>query len=150
MWSTPAQSLRKSGTLDKRIDKRMAIKPTDTTWQGLLNDTSWRSLSGPATGHNSARLDQAEIRQVRQIVSMLFGADSRIFIRERVSGDAAGTVHIMVQCIRPMPDRLSAQLALIDRLQVPMEGRRTRVLLVDPSFELTEEHKRFRFVAMEY
>jgi hypothetical protein len=24
------------------------------------------------------------------------------------------------------------------------------VLLVDPSFELTEEHKRFRFVAMEY
>jgi hypothetical protein len=49
-----------------------------------------------------------------------------------------------------MPDRLIAQLALIDRLQVPMEGRRTRVLLVDPSFELTEEHKRFRFVAMEY
>jgi hypothetical protein len=146
MWSTPAQSLRKSGTLDKR----MATKPTDTTWQGLLNDTSWRSLSGPVTRHNLARLDQAEIRQVRQIVSMLFGPDSRIFIREKASGNAAGTVHIMVQCIRPMPDRLIAQLALIDRLQVPMEGRRTRVLLVDPSFELTEEHKRFRFVAMEY
>ena len=146
MWSTATQTFQKSGI----SDKRMATKPTDTTWQGLLNDTSWRSLSGPATGHNSARLDQSEIRQVRQIVSMLFGADSRIFIRERVSGDAAGTVHIMVQCIRPMPDRLTAQLALIDRLQVPMEGRRTRVLLVDPSFELTEEHKRFRFVAMEY
>jgi len=146
MWSTPAQSFRKSGI----SDNRMVTKPTDTTWLGLLNDPNWRSLSGLPSGYSSPRLGQAEIRQVRQIVSMLFGSDARIFIRERVSGEGAGTIHIMVQCIRPMPDRLSAQKALIDRLQVPLEGRRTRVLLVDPSFELTEEHKRFRFVAMEY
>jgi hypothetical protein len=146
MWSAPPQSFRKSGI----SDNRMVTKPTDTTWLGLLNDPNWRSLSGLPSGYSSPRLGQAEIRQVRQIVSMLFGSDARIFIRERISGEGAGTIHIMVQCIRPMPDRLSAQRALIDRLQVPLEGRRTRVLLVDPSFELTEEHKRFRFVAMEY
>ena len=128
----------------------MVTKPTDTTWQGLLNDTNWRSLSGPPTGYSSPRLGQAEIRQVRQIVSMLFGADARIFIRERTSGEGAGTIHIMVEGVRVLPDRLSAQTALIERLQVPLEGRRTRVLLIDPSFTLTEEHKRFRFVAMEY
>jgi hypothetical protein len=61
-----------------------------------------------------------------------------------------GTVHIMVECARMLPDRLSAQASLIERLQDPLAGRRTRVLLIDPSFTLTEEHKRFRFVAMEY
>ena len=128
----------------------MVTKPTDTTWQGLLNDTNWRSLSGPPTGYSSPRLGQDEIRQVRRIVSMLFGSDARIFIRERASGEGAGTAHIMVECIRVLPDRLSAQKSLIERLQVPLDGRRTRVLLIDPSFTLTEEHKRFRFVAMEY
>jgi|NOAtaT_5_FD_contig_31_1933579_length_596_multi_4_in_0_out_0_1 hypothetical protein len=146
MWSTRTQTLRSTGS----PENRMVTKPTDTTWQGLLNDTSWRSLSGPPAGSNSARLGQAEIRQVRQIVSFLFGPDSRIFIREKTSGEGAGTVHIMVQCVRVLPDRLSAQKALIERLQDPLEGRRTRVLLIDPSFTLTEEHKRFRFVAMEY
>lgn len=146
MWSTPAQTFRETGI----SDNRMVTKPTDTTWQGLLNDTNWRSLSGPPTGYTAPRLGQAEIRQVRQIVSMLFGADARIFIRERTSGEGAGTVHIMVQCIRILPDRLSAQQSLSERLQAPLEGRRTRVLLIDPSFALTEEHKRFRFVAMEY
>jgi hypothetical protein len=56
----------------------------------------------------------------------------------------------MVECARTLPDRLSAQASLIERLQDPLAGRRTRVLLIDPSFTLTEEHKRFRFVAMEY
>lgn len=146
MWSTPTQTFRATGT----PDNRMVTKPTDTTWQGLLNDTSWRALSGSPSGSNIARLEQSEIRQVRQIVSMLFGPDARIFVRERTSGEGAGTVHIMVECIRVLPDRLSAQAGLIQRLQDPLAGRRTRVLLIDPSFTLTEEHKRFRFVAMEY
>ena len=81
---------------------------------------------------------------------MLLGSDSRIFIRERISGEGAGTVHIMVQCLRNMPDRPLAQKALVERLQAPLEGIRTRVLLIDPSFTMTEEHKRFRLVAMEY
>jgi hypothetical protein len=128
----------------------MVTKPTDTTWQGLLNDTSWRSLSGPPAGQNVSRLSQPEIRQVRQIVSMLFGQDARIFIRERTGGTGDGAVHIMVECARVLPERLSAQAALIERLQDPLMGRRTRVLLIDPSFTLTEEQRRFRFVAMEY
>ena len=131
-------------------DKRMVTKATDTTWLGLMNDPNWRSLSGLPAGYNSPRLGQAEIRQVRQIVSMLFGTDSRIFIRERVSGEGAGTIHIMVQCIRTLPDRLAAQKALLERLQAPLEGLRTRVLLIDPSFVLTEDHRRFRLVSMEY
>jgi hypothetical protein len=81
---------------------------------------------------------------------MLFGSDSRIFIRERVSGEGAGTIHFMVQCIRTLPDRLAAQKALLERLQAPLEGLRTRVLLIDPSFVLTEDHRRFRLVSMEY
>ena len=146
MWSTRTQTLRSTGF----PENRMVTKPTDTTWQGLLNDTSWRSLSGPSPGPVSARLAQNEIRQIRQIVSRLLGPDARIFIREKTSGEGAGTVHIMVECVRVLPDRLSAQKALIERLQETIEGRRTRVLLIDPSFTLTEEHKRFRFVAMEY
>jgi hypothetical protein len=146
MWSTPTQSFRSTGLQDNS----MVTKPTDTTWQGLLNDTSWRALSGPPVGSNTARLGQNEIRQVRQIVSRLFGPDARVFIRERTSGEGMGTLHIMVECARVLPDRLSAQTSLIERLQDVFEGRRTRVLLTDPSFTLTEEHKRFRFVAMEY
>ena len=146
MWSTPTQTFRATGT----PDNRMVTKPTDTTWQGLLNDTSWRALSGPPAGSNTARLSQPEIREVRQIVTRLFGPDSRIFIRERTTGEGAGTLHIMVECPRVLPDRLSAQAALIERLQDVFEGRRTRVLLIDRSFTLTEEHKRFRFVAVEY
>ena len=146
MWPTPTKAFRKASV----PDNRMVTKPTDTTWQGLLSDTSWRSLSGPPAGPNSARLGQAEIRQARQIVSLLFGPDSRIFIREKTSGEGAGTVHVMVQCVRVLPDRLSGQTKLIELLQDPFAGRRTRVLLIDPSFTLTEEHKRFRFVAMEY
>lgn len=128
----------------------MVTNPTDTTWLGLMNDPNWRSLSGLPSGYSSPRLGQAEIRQIRQIVSMLFGSDSRIFIRERLSGEGAGTIHIMVQCPRTFPDRLVAQKALLDRLQAPLQGLRTRVLLVDPSFELTEQHKRFRMVSVEY
>jgi hypothetical protein len=146
MWSTPTQTFRPTGV----SDNRMVTKPTDTTWQGLLNDTSWRAVSGPSAGQNASRLSQPEIRQVRLIVSMLFGQDARIFVRERTGGTGDGTVHIMVECIRKLPDRLSAQTSLIERLQDPLAGRRTRVLLIDPSFTLTEEHKRFRFVAMEY
>jgi hypothetical protein len=146
MWSMPTQTFRTAGI----SDSRMVTKPTDTTFQGLLNDTSWRALSGPPAGPNAPRLGQSEIRQARQIVSLLFGPDSRIFIREKTSGEGAGTVHVMVQCVRVLPDRLSAQTTLIERLQDPFAGRRTRVLLIDPSFVLTEEHKRFRFVAMEY
>jgi hypothetical protein len=81
---------------------------------------------------------------------MLFGPDSRIFIRERTVGTGDGTVHITVGCARKLPDRLSAQASLIERLQDPLAGCRTRVLLIDPTFTLTEEHKRVRFVAMEY
>lgn len=150
MWSTTAHTSPTTGSLGNR----MVTKPTDTTWQGLLNDTSWRSLSGPSAGSSSSRLGQPEIRQLRQIVTRLFGPDSRVFIRERPNsgGDGAtqATVHLMVECIRTLPDRLSAQATLIERLQDSLEGRRIRVLLIDPSFALTEEHKRFRFVAMEY
>ena len=146
MWSTPARTSHTTAT----PGNRMVTKPTDTTWQGLLNDTSWRALSGPPAGPNSPRLGQAEIRQIRQIVSMLFGQDARIFIREKTGGTGDGTVHLMVECVRVLPERLSAQAGLIERLQDPLAGRRTRVLLIDPSFTLTEEQKRFRFVAMEY
>jgi hypothetical protein len=128
----------------------MVTKPTDNSSHGLLNDSAWRSLAGPLPGPNAARLGQNEIRQVRQIVSRLFGPDARIFIREKTSGDGAGTVHLMAECVRVLPDRLSAQAALIERLQDALEGRRARVLVIDRSFTLTEEHKRFRFLAMEY
>jgi hypothetical protein len=146
MWFTPTQTFRTADV----SDSRMVTKPTDTTFQGLLNDTSWRALSGPPPGPNAPRLGQSEIRQVRQIASLMFGPDSRIFIREKTGGTGDGTVHIMVECARKLPDRLPAQASLIERLQDPLAGRRTRVLLIDPTFTLTEDQKRFRFVAMEY
>lgn len=133
---------------------RMVTTPTETTWQGLFKDSSWRGLSGPAADSKASRLGAADISQVRQIVSLLFGADARVFVREKPAtgkdGSVISVVHLMVECARVLPERLSAQTSLIERLQKPLAGRRTRVLLVDPSFTLTEEHKRFRFVAMEY
>ena len=83
-------------------------------------------------------------------MSRLFGADARIFIREKTSGEGAGTVQIMVESIRVLPDRLAAQVTLAERLQDTLAGHRTRVMIIDPKFTLTDEHKRFRFVAMEY
>ncbi|MEI6028628.1 MAG: hypothetical protein WCT47_18260 [Betaproteobacteria bacterium] len=124
-------------------------KPTDSKGQGSLPDV-WQTLAGPLAGGSSRRLGQAEIRQVRQIVSALFGPDARIFIREKTSGEDAGTVHIMVMCARALHDRHVARTALIERFRDPLEGRRSRVLLLDPTVTPTEEHKRFRFAAMEY
>ena len=150
MWSTPVRTFRTSGS----SYNGMVSKLTDTTLQGLLNDAQWRSLSGPLSASGSVRLSQTEIRQVREIVTRLFGSDSRVFIRERIStaidGSTTAMVHIMVECARVLPERLSAQSSLIERLQDRLGGRRTRVLLIDPSFTPTQEYKRFRFVAMEY
>lgn len=132
----------------------MFSKPTDTTLKSLLNNARWRSPSGPLSASGSVRLGQTEIRQVREIVTRLFGSDSRVFIRERattgIDGSTIAIVHIMVECARVLPERLSAQSSLIQRLQDRLGGRRTRVLLIDPSFTPTQEYKRFRFVAMEY
>lgn len=128
------------------MDKR----PTETGWQTALQDTQWKTLAAQLSGPSTNRLTESEVAQIRQIVSFLLGADSRIFIRERPSASGAPTTHIMVESPRVLSEKLVTQAALIDRLRRPLEGRRVRVLLIDPQFTLTEEHKRFRFVAREY
>jgi hypothetical protein len=128
------------------MDKR----PTETGWQTALQDTQWKALAAQLSGPSTNRLTESEVAQIRQIVSFLLGSDSRIFIRERPSATGVPTTHIMVESLRVLSEKLVTQAALIDRLRRPLERHRVRVLLIDPQFTLTEEHKRFRFVAREY
>jgi hypothetical protein len=134
------------GGLEYLMNKR----PTETVWQTALQDTQWKALAAELSGPSTNRLTESEVAQIRQIVSFLLGSDSRIFIRERPSATGVPTTHIMVETLRVLSEKLVTQAALIDRLRRPLERHRVRVLLIDPQFTLTEEHKRFRFVAREY
>jgi hypothetical protein len=134
------------GGLEYLMDKR----PTETGWQTALQDTQWEALAAQLAGPRTNRLTESEVAQIRQIVSFLLGSDSWIFIRERPSSSGPPTTHIMVESPRVLSEKLVTQAALIDRLRRPLERHRVRVLLIDPQFTLTEEHKRFRFVAREY
>jgi hypothetical protein len=124
--------------------------PADTSWKTALQDTQWKTLAAELSGPTTNRLTEFEVAQIRQIVSFLLGADSRIFIRERPSASGGPTTHIMVESPRKLAEKFVTQAALIDRLRRPLERHRIKVLLIDPEFTLTEEHKRFRFVAREY
>jgi hypothetical protein len=150
MWP---MSVQKSHAFDFP-NNQMVSKPTDTTLRVQLNEARWRSLLGPLSASVSIRLSHTEVRHVREIATRLFGPDSRVFIWEKQSAGADGsmitTVRILVECARLLQDRLSAESSLMERLQDRLGGRRTRVLLIDPSFTPTQEYKRFRFVAMEY
>lgn len=128
----------------------MDERPTETGWHTALQDSQWKALAIQLSGPSTNRLTESEVARIRQIVSFLLGADSRIFIRERPSSSGPPTTHIMVESPRVLSERLVTQAALIDRLRRPLERHRVRVLVIDPQFTLTEEHKRFRFVAREY
>jgi hypothetical protein len=120
--------------------------PADTTWQNALKDSQWQRFAGPGTN----RMTQAEVAQIRQIATNLFGEASRVYMREMPAEGGGSSTHIMVETRRVLSDRLATQKTLSDRLREALERHKIKVLLIDPNFPLTEEHKRFRFSAREF
>ena len=55
-----------------------------------------------------------------------------------------------MQSMRVLEDKLAAKTLLRERLAEPLRGLKTQITLIDPDFRLTDEHKRFRYVAVEF
>jgi hypothetical protein len=120
--------------------------PADTTWQNALKDSQWQRFAGSSTN----RMTQADVAQIRQIATSLFGESSRVFMREMPAEGGGSATHVMMESRRVLSDRLATQKVLSDRLRAAFERHKIKVLLIDPNFTLTEEHKRFRFAAREF
>jgi hypothetical protein len=119
--------------------------PADTSWQNLLKESQWQRFAGS----NANRMTQAEVAQIRRIATNLFGETSRVYLREMPAEGGGSSTHIMLESRRVLSDRLATQKTLSDRLREVLDRHKIKVLLIDPDFPLTEEHKRFRFAARE-
>lgn len=100
--------------------------------QERLTDASWRALpylpappGGGSGGPEASRLTVLELRQIRQVVSVLLGSDSQMFVRETSVGPGYETVRVMVAVPRALPRRLASQAALADRLGGLLSGKPT-------------------------
>ena len=97
-------------------------------------------------------MDFTEIHKskIRQTVTNLMGSDARIFVQAKKVGPGIQDIQIMVQSLRVLEDKLAAKTQLRERLTEPLRGLKTQITLIDPDIRLTDEHKRFRYVAMEF
>jgi hypothetical protein len=55
----------------------------------------------------------------------------------------------MVQSLRVVEDKLGSKTQLRERLAEPLRGLKTQIVLIDPEVRQTDEHKQFRFFAVE-
>lgn len=83
-------------------------------------------------------LKQELVTFIRQKATLFFGPDSKVYI-----GDNA----IMIECPRPLPDKMAAETRLIDIFRQYEDLRRFRLILVDPRVSITPEMRRFRVIA---
>ncbi len=125
--------------------------------QERLTDASWQALphlpappGGGSGGPERSRLTVPELRQIRQVVSVLLGSDSQVFIRETSVGPGYETVRVMVAVPRALPRRLASQAALADRLGGLLEGRRAKVMVTDPDCQLSEDLQGFQIASPKY
>ncbi len=86
----------------------------------------------------SNSLKQEYVSFIRQKATLFFGPDSTVYI-----GDNA----IMIDCPRPLPDKMAAEIRLIDIFRQHEDLRRFRLILVDPRVAVTPEMRRFRVIA---
>ena len=97
-------------------------------------------------------MDLTEIHKakIRQTVTNLMGSDALVFVHSKKVGPGIADIQIMVQSMRVLEDKLAAKTLLRERLAEPLRGLKTQITLIDPDFRLTDEHKRFRYVAVEF
>jgi hypothetical protein len=88
--------------------------------------------------------------KIRQTVTNLFGSDARIFVRFKKLSSGVTDVQLMVQSLRVVEDKLEGKTQLRERLSEPLRGLKTQIVLIDPDVRTTDEHKQFRFLAIEF
>lgn len=155
----PPQGLRRGDFMSARL----ACPPGHSSnghkelVQERLTDASWQALpylpappGGGLGGPERSRLTVPELRQIRQVVSVLLGSDSQMFVRETSVGPGYATVRVMVAVPRALPRRLASQAALADRLGGLMEGRRAKVMVTDPDCLLSEDLQGFQIASPKY
>jgi hypothetical protein len=125
----------------------MDSKFSDTTWSLLLKNSSLGGLGTRAAARPSDSISPEELRDISESVRRLMGPSARAYVLQKSSGTEAGTVYLLVESARVIENRRDAQDALLRRLQFVLEGRRARMMLIDPSVALTDELKRFRVIA---
>jgi hypothetical protein len=95
-------------------------------------------------------LTDVQKAKTRPTVNNLFGTDARIFVRLKTLGSGVQDLQIMVQSLRVVEDKLGSKTQLRERLAEPLRGLKTQVVLIDPEVRQTDEHKQFRFFAVEF
>ena len=125
----------------------MDSKLSDTTWSLLLKNSSFGGLGTRAAPRLSESISSEELREIGESVRRLMGPLTRAYVLQKSSGIEAGTVYVLVESTRVLENRRDVQDTLLRRFQFVLEGRRARLMLIDPSVALTDELKRFRIIA---
>lgn len=94
-------------------------------------------------------LDDYQRLKVRQTITNLLGPDSKAYYRVTVVSPRLRDLHLLVQCPRVLADKVVVKTQLIDRLADYVDGMKVRLVLIDPEVTITEEQKRFRYLAIE-
>ena len=87
--------------------------------------------------------------KIRQTASNLLGSDAKVFLKTRDLGPGLKEVQIMVESLRVLEDKAVVKAQLRERLAEPMRGFTTKLVLIDPDVTLTEDQKRFRWLAFQ-
>ena len=85
----------------------------------------------------------------RQTVSNPLGPDTKLFLKTRDLWPGFKEVQIMAESIQVLEDKAVVKAQVRERLAAPMEGFTTELVLIDPDVTLTEEQKRFKWVAFQ-
>jgi hypothetical protein len=125
----------------------MDSKFSDTTWSLLVKNSSFAGLGARVAPRVSDSMTVEDLVEIRDSVERLMGPKTRTYVHQKSSGTEAGTVYVLVESDRVLANRREVQDSLLRRFQFILEGRRARMMVIDPSVVLTEELKRFRVVA---
>ena len=87
--------------------------------------------------------------KIRQTASNLLGSDAKVFLKTRDLGPGLKEVQIMVESLRVLEDKTVVKAQLRERLAEPVKRFTTKLVLIDPDGRLTEEQKRFRWLAFQ-
>ncbi len=97
----------------------------------------------------TAFLDDFQKMRIRQTVTNLLGPDTQAYYRVTVVSPRLSELHLLVVCPRVLADKVVVKTQLTERLADYADGMKVRLVLLDPEVAITEEQKRFRFLAIE-
>ena len=92
------------------------------------------------------RLTPDQIRLIREATCEVFGPEARVRLFGSRLDDAArgGDIDLLVECERPVTERVRKSLRLGARLQRQLGGRAIDVLVLDPDTEPGPVHRAAR------